>query len=232
VSPTPPASTSEEIFFYLLERRKNMHVEHVSGGLQGGECMQEQEWKQLRAEASEAVLAELPTIPNTSLEECIVRTVFVRGACQMVVQLEAPSAKTIEVVTARVFMADAAVALGHNALITRQREISRQLGSSVFVPMTAGVLRSFGACAEILATSGSATLSQLLASAPLDVASTQFLVAGIVVRLPPLVYVSAFATHRTRSKFDYVNGTIHKNQNQAHTLIAAQTHPYHPRIAA
>lgn len=148
-----------------------------------GSCVQDQEWKQLHAKAAEAVVPEMPTIPDTSLEDCIVRTVFVRGACQMVLQLEVPSAKSIEVVTARVFQADAAVALGHNALITRQRDISRKLGPSVFVPMTGGVLRSHGACAEVLVTSGSATLSQLLASAPLDVASTQFLVAGIIVRI-------------------------------------------------
>jgi hypothetical protein len=151
-------------------------------GLHSGGYVQEQEWKQVHAKAAEVVMAEMPNIPDTSLEECIVRTVFVRGACQMVAQLEVPSDKTIEVVTARVFLADAAVALGHNALITRQREISRQLGPSVFVPMTGGVLRSCGACAEVLVTNGSATLSQLLASAPLDVASTQFLVAGIIVR--------------------------------------------------
>lgn len=149
------------------------------------EFMQDQDWKLQHKRASEAVASDMPSIPDTPLEDCIVRTVFVRGACQMVVQLEVPSASSIEVVTARVFNADASVALGHNALISRQRDISRQLGPSVFVPMTGCILRSQGACAEVLVTSGSATLSQLLASAPLDVASTQFLIAGIIVR-PPL----------------------------------------------
>jgi hypothetical protein len=149
----------------------------------GAWCVQDQEWKQMHAKAAEAVVADMPNIPDASLEDCIVRSVFVRGACQMLVQLEVPSASSIEVVTARVFQADSAVALGHNALITRQRDISRQLGPSVFVPMTGGVLRSPAACAEVLVSSVSATLSQLLATAPLDVASTQFLVAGIVVRL-------------------------------------------------
>lgn len=159
----------------VAAQRVACHCQRVS--------VQDQEWKQLYAKAAETVVAEMPTIPDTSLEDCLVRSVFVRGACQMVVQLEVPSGNSIEVVTARVFQADAAVALGHNTLISRQRDISRQLGPSVFVPMTGGVLRSVGACAEVLVTSGSATLSQLLASSPLDVASTQFLVAGIIVRL-------------------------------------------------
>lgn len=125
----------------------------------------------------------MPAAPHdVSLEELKVLGAFSRGACQSLVMLEDPSGKPGATLTARIFHADAAVTLGHDALIRRQREISRALPPSLWVPMTAAVVKSKGAVGEILAARMTATLAQMLNAGPFDMKASQFVTACLVVR--------------------------------------------------
>lgn len=152
-------------------------------GLPCAHELQEQQWKHQNKLAQSVALKEMPAAPHEmSLEDVRVRGAFFRGACQSVVMLEDPSGQPGSTLTARIFHADAAVTLGHDSLIRRQREISRSLPPSLWVPMTAAVVKSKGAVAEILAVRMVATLAQMLNAGPFDMKASQFVTACLVVR--------------------------------------------------